>query len=37
MITKYGAVPQQTSKTASGTPGNKDVKPPEPKKVEPKK
>ncbi len=37
MMTKYGAVPSQTSKTASGTPGKKEVKPQPPKKEEPKK
>ncbi len=33
-MTKYGAVPQQTSKTASGNPGTKTVTP---KKKEGKK
>lgn len=28
MITKYGATPEQTSKTASGAPGKKELKPP---------
>jgi len=31
-MVKYGARPEQTSKTASGSPGTKEVKQPKPEK-----